>query len=682
MKWYLFLFSVILVFGANSIGLAQAPYEQQADSLLKVIAQSNEDTVKAKNYRTLTRIFAYNDLERAKKYANAAIDHSQKAGDMKGVADGLSNMFNVHLFAGVPTDSLRADLEKLENHVRKMGDSVAMQKVYQKYALYYGRIGQVDKELAYELKSLDLARKYVKNPELEAISLFNIGVSLNNMEQIEKAREHFYDFLALDIDNEHFEAKTNFQLGAIHFKFNQLDSSKIYFDKALHFFERDNYLQEIIKVKIWMGRIYDELEQFAKAEQNHQAAYQLAKENDIKILLQETYAGFFTHNYAKKNFQLAVEFGQRYLEEMAQNQNYFVQPEYLEKLHDSYAKLGQYKIAYEIRDNLAALKDSVKTADHLQQVLELETKFQVQEQKNKNQLLAAENSIARSKLQNAQVVAIALLLALLLAGGWGYSAFNAKQREKRYSKELETTVKERTMELHVTNKNLQQANYELRMFNYIASHDIKEPIRVVSSYVNLIHKRLPKEISEKLEEYFKYIKNSTSQLYTLIEDFARYTSLSKNEKIKPQSVDLQLLTKSVTQALEKKIEKYDGQVITKELPIIQSNNSLLFSALKNLIDNGLKYNDSTSPIVEVTYNSMGSHHEILVTDNGVGIEKKYQDNAFEMFERLNNKGRFDREGSGIGLAIVKLIMEKLDGDITIKSEVNKGSTFILSLPRE
>lgn len=682
MRLYLFPVLVLLFVIAQLPCLAQPTQEEQADSLLLLIAQTNEDTIKAKIYRRLTQMFAYNDHNRSLKYAEAAIYHSRNAGDEKGVADGLANMFNVNYISGAPTDSLRKELKRLEDHVRGMGDSIKMINVYGKYSLYYSRTGQMDQELVYELKTLELIRTYLKDPEAEAGSLANIGVTLNNMEQVDKALEYFNSVLALNVENQYIIAKTHFQLGSVYYKQQDFDSSKNYFDQALAYFEATNNLHEITKINIWKGRINDELQRFSEAEQNYKQAYQLAKQNDIKILLHETYAGFANHYYARENYALAVEFGQKYLAEMAKSNNYFVQHEYLEMLHQSYAQLGQYEEAYQVRDDLAALKDSIKTADHLEQLLELETKFQLKEQKNKNELLAAENAIAQNKLQHTQFIAAALLIAFLLAGGWGYSVFNARKREKQYNQQLEAIVEERTAALSTSNKNLEQANYELRIFNYIASHDIKEPIRNIGNYVSLIQRQLPIAIKENLGAYFSIIKNSTAQIYTLLEDFARYTSLSKDEKIQLQQVDLQLLTANITQALETKIEKYKGQVQAEDLPTIKSNSSLLFSALKNIIENGLKFNASDKPTVKISYNSTNTHHEILVVDNGIGIDKAYQDSVFEMFKRLYNKTSFAAEGSGIGLAIVKLVMDKLDGEVRIKSEVDKGTTFLLVLPQK
>lgn len=680
MKPSLILISVALALLPEVNALAQSNQEATADSLLQVVAGSTDDRAKASIYRTLTRMFAYNDSERSLLYAHKAIRHSRVAKDGEGIADGLHNLFNVHYMSGSPTDSLLVHLKRAHAQVRSIGDSLRMYKIYLNYSLYYSRLGQADKEIEYDLKALELSREYVQDADIEAQLLVNIGVAFNNMEQEGKALEYFEQALALNVQSEHIRSKAYMQLGAVYHKRKLWDKAKSYFDTALVFFQSENNLHEIIKAKISLGWIYDELGDFSTAAPYYATALALAEEHNILILLPDAYAAFADHYYRQDKYPLAVKYGKRYLEAIAKSQNRFVQDEYLEILHKSYAKLGQHTKAYQIRDQLAVLRDSFQTEEHLRQLTKLETDFLVQEQTNKSQLLAAQNTIARNELRNTRNIAAALFLAFILAGGWGYSVYRAKGQERKYNKQLEATVQERTAALDASNKHLEQANYELRMFSYIASHDIKEPIRNISSYAGLIKRNLPPGTQKELEEYFSTIHDSTAQLYTLIEDFARYTSLSKEEKVDLHTVDLNALMERVEQTLRGVLAAKNGGLKVDNLPTISSNTSLLFIALKHLVENGLKYNDSDSSIVSVSYQDTAAFHEIVVNDNGIGIDGKYHELVFEMFKRLHGQGL--NKGSGIGLAIVKLIMDRLGGSVRLESEVEQGSTFILSLPKK
>ena len=191
-------------------------------------------------------------------------------------------------------------------------------------------------------------------------------------------------------------------------------------------------------------------------------------------------------------------------------------------------------------------------------------------------------------------MAIGLAVALLLAIGWGFTYYHSNKQKKHYNSILEETVNQRTTQLQQVNhdldkmnKTLQQANYELRTFNYIASHDIKEPIRNISSYVGLINRKLPADLKSSLSEYFQTIKSSTTQLYTLVEDFAKYTSLSKEETVKQEVVDLNQLLVGIEHNFSEMIKEQSGHINYNNLPTIHSSASLLYTIFKNLIENKL-----------------------------------------------------------------------------------------------
>ena len=271
-----------------------------------------------------------------------------------------------------------------------------------------------------------------------------------------------------------------------------------------------------------------------------------------------------------------------------------------------------------------------------------------------------------------------MFIALLLALGWGYTIFQANRQKRKMNEELEKKVRERTQDLKYANQELTQLNSELKTFNYIASHDIKEPIRNIGSYVGLIQHKIPNELLGNLEYYFSTIKKSTSQLYTLVEDLSKYTSLSKTTTVHLSNVDLNEIIESLTINFGSLLKEKNGKIINHGLPIITTSSSMIFIALKHLINNGLKFNDAKEPIIEISYNSILDGHQIIISDNGIGIDAQFHDQIFEMFKRLHDRKTY--EGSGIGLAIVKLMVKKINGQIKIKSKKEGGSQFIIELP--
>jgi light-regulated signal transduction histidine kinase (bacteriophytochrome) len=263
------------------------------------------------------------------------------------------------------------------------------------------------------------------------------------------------------------------------------------------------------------------------------------------------------------------------------------------------------------------------------------------------------------------------LISLVLLG-WGISTYRSFQQRKNYSEELEKTVAERTEEL-------QKANAELQSFNYVASHDIKEPIRNIGTYATIIEKKLPDEHKQALNTYFETIQKSSIRLHNLIEDIARYSSLSKEKDISFEKVNIQNLTKDVERGILSTLEEKNGSLHYASLPKIKTSSSILYLIFKNLIENGLKFNNSTDPQVHIDYFELEEEHQFIFSDNGIGVSESHHQRIFEMFKRLNNKQ--DYKGSGMGLAIVKMMVDKIDGSITVESIKDEGSRFILTFPK-
>ena len=421
-----------------------------------------------------------------------------------------------------------------------------------------------------------------------------------------------------------------------------------------------------------IGGIHMELKDYKKANEYLKQGYDLAKAINDPYGLAVNLAYLAYLNNEQKKYVASNKLLEEELEVLGEHGDVSLKLECYSLMGQNYEAIGNYKEALKYSRLFNILDDSLYNVETGRQIQELETQYEVSKKETQNKLLQAEAEIAQKQNRNRTFVILGLVIILLLIAGWSSYIYRANQEKNKMNEILETKVKERT-------KELEQANYELRTFNYIASHDIKEPIRNVGNYAGLIFRKLPDDLKNSLGSYFDTIKRSTSQLYTLVEDFARYTTLSKNDAIEQQEVNLSVLIKSVEENLEETISKYNGQVVYDNLPIISSSSSLLYTAFKNLIENGLKYNQSEQPTVKINYYSTETHHQFIVSDNGIGIEKQYHDKIFEMFKRLHNRGEY--EGSGIGLAIVKLVTEKLSGIINVKSD-KKGSQFILSFPKK
>ncbi|MEM6964073.1 MAG: ATP-binding protein [Bacteroidota bacterium] len=231
--------------------------------------------------------------------------------------------------------------------------------------------------------------------------------------------------------------------------------------------------------------------------------------------------------------------------------------------------------------------------------------------------------------------------------------------------------------LKSSNSQLLNSNEELERFAYIASHDLKSPLRSIISFIGLLEKRYGKDFDENGKQFLKIISSNAENMHHLVEDILEY-SKSNKRKIKSEEVNMNhVLTHISDESLSVELFQ-DCKILFGNLPIINSDYTLIKQVFQNLIENGLKYNQNLKKIVSIQYLDKEEHY-FLIKDNGIGIDPAYFERIFEMFQRLHNKDEY--QGTGIGLAICNKIILQLGGKIWVTSKVGEGSIFHITLPK-
>lgn len=220
---------------------------------------------------------------------------------------------------------------------------------------------------------------------------------------------------------------------------------------------------------------------------------------------------------------------------------------------------------------------------------------------------------------------------------------------------------------------------ELEEITYILSHDLKTPLRTINSFSELIQQKTANK-DYNIEEYLDLVISSGKNLYNLVEDVILLHKVEQ-DKSESKKIDLSNVAAQVIDMFGHNSTYMNGEVVLSgELPTLYGNSSNFYIIFKNIIENGLKYNQSEIPRVSISSKYTRNNVELIFEDNGIGIEPEFHDYIFHYFKRLHTKEKY--EGTGFGLGICKKIISKYNGLIKVESAPGKGSKFCVQFPAQ
>lgn len=225
---------------------------------------------------------------------------------------------------------------------------------------------------------------------------------------------------------------------------------------------------------------------------------------------------------------------------------------------------------------------------------------------------------------------------------------------------------------------LEKKNKELKEFAYVASHDLQEPLRTINSFVDILKEEYEDKLDQDANTYLRYISEGAKRMSALVKDLLDYNRLGANSEHK--DVDLNTIMEQVRADLNATVKKQEAELIVNSLPTVSGQETELRLLFQNLISNALKFSKKeVKPRIKVSCKEDGSQYLFSVEDNGIGIEEEFKERIFVIFQRLHSASAY--EGTGIGLALCRKIVDSHGGEIKVTSVPGQGSNFLFTLPR-
>ena len=343
--------------------------------------------------------------------------------------------------------------------------------------------------------------------------------------------------------------------------------------------------------------------------------------------------------------------------------------EFYDALAETYIATGDLGKAVLFLQEKNILKDSIINEETEKSIEALKAAYKEEQRENAIALLEQENKI--SLLYNYLFIGISIAsIAFLIF------LYRKNRKEKRLNQELES----RNKQIELQNTQLEEINQELKQFTSVASHDLKSPLRTVSSFANLFQRKYKNKIDEEANEYLDFIIGGVKRMVNMLDDLLSYAKVGRKDIPFNRVNTADIVNEALFNLQENiRVEGANIEVEEDSLPEINGNKTLMVQLFQNLIANAIKFRSHEAPKVVVNCSQNGKTHTFMVKDNGIGIDPDYQEKIFEMFGRINGKTEY--EGTGIGLATCKKIVNYHGGQIWVKSETGKGSTFYFSVPK-
>lgn len=417
-----------------------------------------------------------------------------------------------------------------------------------------------------------------------------------------------------------------------------------------------------------IGTVYIKMELYDKALDYLNASLKLKEELEDVWGLVASYKYLGLLYIQKKAYDQAIVQLTEGLELAKASHSKNREAELLTILGEAYEKAGNPALAIQSLRRSADLKDSLLSEAIVRELGQKKESYELIKKERKIAVLTQEREISRLRTS-----IIAIFASFLLVIGWQL------WRQYQLQRRSNAALKEKNEYIDGQNQLLQLANSELQQFAHVASHDLREPLRTIGSFSTLLSRHFDSKFDDEAKEYQGFIQSAVKRMQHLLDDLLDYARIDYKESER-EITDLSRLVQEAMLNLKSQIEINQATVEVMPLPSLRVFPRQMVQLFQNLISNGIKYRGEVPPKIRISasFSPQNHLHTFAVSDNGIGMEAANLERIFNMFVRLHGQGKY--EGTGIGLATCKKIVERHGGKIWVESTPGEGSTFYFSIP--
>ena len=655
------------------------------DSLLLELEKSKLDTNRVNLLNDIAYTYWYNQPQQCELYADSALRLSREFGFYNGYYDAITNLGSFHMLKGEYQEAFDLYQKSLDTAIVHK-DSLGIAISYLNLGVVMDYSSRPGEALDYYMRSLELSKNDSAN--LCLLNL-NIGSIFFDQELYSDASKYYEKALRISraIGDKETECYALVSIGETFYETGQLEMAYHYYLRSRESASKTNNQSIYADTKILLGKYFVDHGKLDSGLMCFQGAIEIAEELESVEIFSRAYFEVGKYFEAKGQEREALEQFRKSLACAQQIKNYRKVHEASQAMATLYSKQNQFKKAYEMQLVSKMATDTLTVRRRAVDLGSLDYQYQLETQVLKNNQLKKEDTL-KSEIIEAQQETISQqkkTLYFLIGGGVlligffmvAYAALRNKRRVYAAQQQNEELM-DLNQEIIRQKEVIDQQNLNLQQFAATTSHDLKTPIRGIIQLSEWLEKDHGDQLDGQAREYVNLIKTRGRKLHDLIDGMLKHAKSTSKDFTDKEEVNL---SKMIEETVDLLVPPPNIEVVyEKELPSIKTSRVGLQQVLQNLLSNAIKYNDKARGLVEVKLVRRVNQYTIQVSDNGPGIAKEHHESVFALFKTLGKTDRNNNLGTGIGLANVRKIVEKMGGDITIDSNLGEGATFRFTLP--